>query len=635
MSNRPTLEECLDAAGAFNNPNNPNSGLPFVPGPFPGTTTPGLLYVPPEFCVGTYRITQDACAAIENKYQDQLVAEVLSISGAPVNIFKLLGVHEQGKLINVVGSGRAIGTGNTSMAFELSSEWASPQLGLAVLQTPAYIGYDFGIRKTSYDQPENAPGVPAAQHITSIRIKQNSDLTTRALQVRIDRSNGAFFSDPLKVTASFPTSSGKGGIGAFRHGEHSQLGAFMVFATSPTKFTVAFTSTTATTVLGEAIVGKQFAAAEGSFTIVAGLVPFAANDSFMMPIEMEWLRVDVVNLPNIEAPALIRIKQSAAARYWRLVPTSFAGASTNKSWVVERLELFDYQATRLDDIQDSLFMENRDRDYAKASVQIRAQYTPFDAVSDLSKFGFQMADIYSFTVSFAEMVRSLGRPIVVGDVLEIPSEIQYDQNLRPVRKFLEVTDTGWAADGYTTGWMPIIYRFQAQQLIPGQEHRDLLGTIDTQKYVIDDGRFFGGIEQIQTQPLTLTERNEGEAIKQVPEKGINTREEASGMNRFGQPGSYDGVGLYVEDGLPPDGNTFETGFNKLPDVAGVQDGTYFRLEYPPNLQLAARLYKFSAIKNKWLFVEQDRRAANSSHTPSQRAILNMDTKLSPTTKKIS
>lgn len=606
-----------------------------VPGPFPGTTLPGNPYIPPDLCEGTYRITQDACSVIENNYQQQIAASALDISGAPLNIFKLLGIHEQGKLINVVGSGRALGTSDTSMAFdELDQEWASQERGLAVLQIPAFIGYDFGIRKTSYGQPENAPGQPASQHITSFRIKQNAVANTRALQVRVDRSNGEFFSDPLKITMSFGAGAGKGGIGNFLPGVKSRAGNFMVFATSPTKFEVAYTTPTGTSFLGQAVVDRQFNSVEGSFTINQGLIPYELNDSFMMPIEMRWMRVDVVNLPNVESPALVRIKQSAASRYWRLVPTSFAGAMANSSWVVEKLELFDFQATTLDDIQDSLFMENRDRDYAKASVQIKAAYTPFDAVSDLSKFGFQMADIYSFSVSFAQMVRSLGRPIVVGDVIELPSEIQYDQHLRPVRKFLEVTDTGWAADGFTTGWMPIIFRFQAQQLIPGQEHRDILGTINTQKYVIDDGRFFEGIEQIQTAPLTITEQNEAEALQAVPEKGTNVREQASGTNRFGQPGSYDGTGLYVEDGLPPDGAPFDTGFGKLPDVAGVADGSYFRLEYPPNLNLPARLYKFSAVKNKWSWIETDRRASRSAHTPSQRAIFDLENKVSLTTKKI-
>lgn len=636
---RATLEECLDAAGSFNNPETPNSGLPTIPPaitptPDAGTTIPGGTYIPPEYCIGTYQLSADICSITEGTYQESIAASALSISGAPLNVFKLLGIHEQGKLIDLTGQGAPIGSNDTTFVFdELADEWASDEVGMAVLQKPTFIGYDFGVRRTSFGQLENAPGQPDAQHITSFRIKQGPSAPTRALQVRVDRSDGNFTVDPLKITAG-ATNAGNGSVGGFYPGVAPRDGAFMLFATSSTKFDVMYTAPGSTTILGEATVGKQFDSAQGSFTINAGSISFAQHDSFMVPVEKEWKRVDVVNLPNNAAANLIRIKQSAASRYWRIVPTSFAGASADEPWIVEKLELFDYEATRLDDVQDMLFMENRDRDYAKTSVQLRVHYTPFDAVSDLSKFGFQIADIYSFTVSFAEMVRALGRPIVVGDILELPSEMQYDQHLRPVRKFLEVTDTGWAADGYTTNWKPIIYRFQAQQLIPGQEHRDLLGAIDTQKYIIDDGRFFEGIEQIETLPLTAMEHNEAEARKAVPEKGTNIREQASGTNRFNQPGSYDGVGLYVQDALPPDGAPYTSGYHKLPDVAGVADGAFFRLEYAPHLKIPARLYKFSAIKNSWIFVESDKRNQRSSHKPSQLEILNMENTMSPTAKKI-
>ena len=635
---RTTLEECLDAAGSFNNPVTPNSGLPYAPPLGPGAVIPpggGGTYVPPEFCVGTYRLSQDVCAYTENTYQDAVAAEALNISGAPVNVFKLLGNHEQGKLIDLVGAGHAIGSsGDVANVFdELADSWVSSTTGLDVLQGPAYIGYDFGIRKTSFGEPENAPGAPDSQHITSFRIQQGPDATTRAMQVRVDRSDGNFTVNQFKITTS-NAQVGDGAVGGFRPGFGSRPGSFMLFADSPMKFTVMYTSNEGTSILGEATVGAQFNSPEGSFTINPGAVPFQSGDSFMVPVEMEWKRVDVVNLPNAAIGALIRIKQSAASRYWRIVPTSFAGASNGSPWVVDKLELFDYQATTLDDIQDPLFMENRDRDYAKSSIQLKAQYTPFDAVSDLSKFGFQMADIYSFTVSFADMVRALGRPIVIGDILEVPSEMQWDQHLRPVRKFLEVTDGGWAADGFTSGWKPIIYRFQAQQLIPGQEHRDLLGTADTQKYITDDFRFFEGVEQIETMGLTASEANEAEAVRAVPEKGTNVREQASGTNRFRQPGSYDGVGLYVEDGLPPDGAPYTTGFDKLPDVSKAKDGEYYRLEYAPQLNLPARLYKFSIVKNDWIYVETDRRAQRSAHRPSQLQILNMDTTMNPSSKKI-
>lgn len=616
----PTLPitECPDGAGTFNS--QPNGGIP------PNQPAPLNPYVPPQLCSGDFQISQGDCYTIENQYQESLAAENLNISGASINVFKLLGVHEQGKLVDVTGDGRAIASsGSPANAFDtLAAAWTSTETGINVLTAPAWIGYDFGPRKTTYGLPETVPFTPAAQHITSFRIGQPGPVRVR--QVRVERSTGGYKIDPTEVLFS---GSGNGAITNFKAGIDSRPGAFMLVALTSTTFSASFTSSSGTSFIGVATVGQQFNSSQGSFTVAAGTIPFSVGDFFTAPVQLDWYRVDVVNLPDVPS-ALISIKQSSASRYWRLVPTVFVGGPAD-AWVVDKLELFDYQATRLDNIQDTFWMENRDRDYATTSIQLKAAYTPFDGMGDLSKFGFQIADVYTFTLSFAEMVRSLGRPIVVGDVIELPSELQYDHNLKPVRKFLEVNDVAWSAEGFTTGWKPVMYRVTAQQLIPGQEHRDILGTIDTQKYIVDDGSFFDGIEQIQTAQLTITENNQTEAEQKVPEKGTNVRELASGMDMAYRPGTYDGRGKYVEDGLPPDGQSYETGF-KLPDVAGQTDGSFFRLEYPPEMKIAARLYKFNAVKNKWLFVETDRRGDRSAHKPSQRAIMDLVDKRSLTDK---
>lgn len=620
----PTLTTCPDAAGSFNNPNDPTGGIT------PPPKAPLNPYVAPDLCVGDWSLTNNYNTTEENLYQESLAAENLNISGAEVNIFKLLGIHEQGKLLDLTGAGQALGSGTPALAFDdLTIAWTSAETGAAVTQT-AYLGYDFGIRKTSYGQPEVAPDANNVMHITSFRIQQSANIATRALQVRIDRSNGGYKIDPLKIQFS---GAGTGGLGSFIAGPSPKPGTFMALATSPTLFTVMFTGAGGTSTLGFATVGQRFNSPIGSFTISPGLAPFTAGDMFSAPVELDWLRVDVVNLPNLATPALVRIKTSAPSRYWRLVPLSFSGALTASPWIVEKLELFDFQQTRLDDIQDTLYLENRDRDYAKASIHVKAAYQPFDAMGDMSKFGFQIADMYTFTTSFAMMVSSLGRPIVVGDIIELPSEMQYDHNLRPVRKFLEVSDVSWSSEGYTTSWKPILYKFTAQQLIPSQEHRDILGTADTQKYTIDDAKFFEGIEQIQTAPLTTTEANKQDALTAAPEKGTNVREYASGTDKTNAPGTYDGRGYFVEDGLPPDGAPYTTGF-KLPDVGTATDGEFFRLEYDPQLKIAARLYKFSALKNKFIFVETDRRSEQSSHRPSQLEILNRTQTMSLTSKGI-
>lgn len=628
---RTTLDDCADAAGSFNNPNIPGNGIPGTassPSPSPSP------YVPPELCIGEWSLT-DESSKNSSLYQESLAAENLNVSGAAVNVFKLLGVHEQGRLVDLTGQGSAVSSsGSASLAFDsLAAAWISfSETGIDVVQRPSFIGYDFGPRMTSYGQPESVPETNNTLHVTSFRITQPS-ASNRALQVRVDRSNGGYKVNPLNVNF---TGVGNGGVGSFNTGFAPRPGTFMIVSSTPTLFAVTFISSSGATPLGVATVGVRFNSPIGSFLISPGLIPFSAGDMFTMPIELDWHRVDVLNLPNIDTPVTVRVKQSSPSRFWRLVPLSFTGVmSPSAPWIVDKLELFDYQQTRLDDIQDSLYMENRDRDYSKTSIQIKAAVTPFDAASDLSKFGFSIADVWTFTTSFATMVKALGRPIVVGDVLEIPFEMQYDHNLRPVRKFVEVSDVSWAADGFTTNWDAILYRFQAQDLIPSQEHRDILGTVDTQKYIIDDGSFFAGVEQIQTAPLTVSEKNEQDAITAVPEKGTSTREQASGTNRFNQPGTYEGVGPYVEDGLPPDGLPYETGFGKLPDVSGAQDAAYFRLEYDPKLKIPARLYKFSGVKGKWIFVETDRRTERSAHRPSQLEILDRTETMSLTTKRIT
>lgn len=619
MSSKLPITICPDGVGSFNNPGNSNGGLPPPVEPSP--------YVPPDPCVGEWDLLNTG----DDRQQEQYAEEQLNISGAPLNVFKLLGIHEQGKLIDLVGNGHAL-NGSAAVFDSLAPSWVSVQTGSNVVGQ-AWIGYDFGVLKTTYGQSAYAPDQVATQHITSFRITQPV-ANRRALQVRVERSNGGYKAGPQLLSPTpVPGAPPKGTVVNFNAGTGATPGMLMLTALGAGSFSVYFLGQTAE-LLGIAIVGQRFNSTIASFTVMPGTSPFVVGDMISMQIELDWYRVDVVNLPDAAGPILIRLKQSSPSRYWRIVPLSFSGVTLGEPWEVDKLELFDYQTTRLDDVQDQVFLENRDRDYARQSIQLRAAYQPFDSVSDLSKFGFQITDTYSFTIGFAAMVRLLGRPIVVGDVIELPSELEYDHNLRPVRKFLEVSDVGWAADGYSTQWRAFIFKFQASQLIPSQEHRDLLGTVDTQKYAIDDSTFFDGIQQLQTGQLTSNEAINEEARLAAPEKGTDTREFASGTNRFNEPGTYDGTGVYVEDGLPPDALPYTEGF-VLPDVAGQQDGTYFRLNYDPKMKIASRLYKFTALKNKWIYVETDRRGERSSHKPSQREIFNQPIVQSLTTKRIT
>ena len=119
----PSVAKCADANGYLNNPDDDN-GLKLV-----------LPYIAPELCIGDFTLTQGDCADTENKLQEENAAQVLAISGAPVNIFKYLGIHEQGKLIDLVGRGKAIGSEDVSPVYStILGDWASNATGINVIK---------------------------------------------------------------------------------------------------------------------------------------------------------------------------------------------------------------------------------------------------------------------------------------------------------------------------------------------------------------------------------------------------------------------------------------------------------------------------------------------------------------------
>lgn len=582
-----------------------------------------------EPCVGTWRLGSDtACGANDTKLANQYVVETLEISGAPINVFKLLGVHEQGKLIDLTGNGNPLHGGTsadttvTNVFTVGGNTWKSSQVGAAVTQTPAFIGYDFGTKKTQQGNEKYRASQPVVNRISSIRLQQSATASRRASQLKIERSDGTF-----SVKNKNYLGNGDGQLVDISAGINATEDRILITAISPTQFQVASLKLGQ---LGIADLNKQFVSMQCIFTITGGNTPFTANDMFMFDLSLNWLRVDIVNVPNNEAINLISFKNAVPSRYWRFVPVMFAGSTLNEPWEIVRLELLDYETTSIDNVQDIFFLENRDRDYAQTSMTIRCQYSPFDPLGDMGKFGFNILDQYAFTCAFSSMVEKLGRPIIIGDVLEVCPEAAYDHNMNVVKKYLEVTDAGWSAEGYSPGWTPLIYRFTAQQLIPSQEHRDIIKTVAAQKYSIDDSDFFSGISQVITGNLTSSENIAVEAKNAVPETGSDSSTIASGTSLYTpdpikeKKGSYDGRDLYIEDGLPPDGKPYGEGY-KLPDMDSCQDGEYFRLIYAPELKVPARLYQFSLYKRKWIYIETDRRAENSSHKPSAQKMLSSST----------
>lgn len=331
-----------------------------------------------------------------------------------------------------------------------------------------------------------------------------------------------------------------------------------------------------------------------------------------------WTRVDIISIPISTEPQTISIKYSAPAQIWRIVPLIFNGGATDP-WVVLSLQMMNYTQTSLTNVEDYILLENRDRSYATASIQLLAYYDLIEISTELTKFGIDIPSQYIFTFSFAQMINSLGRPIVVGDILEIPSEGQYDQNLKLVRKYLEVTDASWSQQGYTPGWLPIMFRVTAQPALASQENINLFksdqgyNSMSDQDFNIDNSPL-----NLLTQDTTAEIVAESEEL--TPYTGSDVSSIQSGMSDLfgGVKGSYDGRDIGVEDGMPPDNASYTEGptFPTSP-----VDQAYHRMTYP-NTNIPVRLYQFSLLKNRWIYLETDRRRTPSSMKPSIQRLIN-------------
>ena len=131
------------------------------------------------------------------------------------------------------------------------------------------------------------------------------------------------------------------------------------------------------------------------------------------------------------------------------------------------------------DIQDVLFMENRDRVYDTTIYELRGTYNVGDQDFDLSQFGlFLSADTLFITFHTNDMVERLGRKLRSGDVLELPhlnDDLLLDATAKSINKFYVVQDASRAAEGFGPTWWPHLWRVKCTPLNDAQEYRSILG----------------------------------------------------------------------------------------------------------------------------------------------------------------
>lgn len=500
----------------------------------------GNGFVSPSNFDLTCRPFQLTDQANDNKFVEGVVEETLNIGGAVLNVYNLLGIHEQSKLVDCTGKGDPISGGQlpnypSSHAFDtFVTEWRSIQRGGDAIGASSHIGYDFGNIKTNDDsRPMYGTETAIFKHITALAIKQSGNPLRRVTRARVERSQDG----------------------------------------------------------------------------------------------ITWYGVAVVILPDDDCFNTILLKDSVPSRYWRVRALDFTGGD-NDVWGVQALQLYhEYTATNVDNIQDKIFLENRDRDYNTDPITIKGYYDLVDVTTELTRFGIELpSQSLYITVSFNACVTAFGRPLVIGDIIEVPSEAQFSAKMEKIDKWLEVTDVGWSTEGYTPGWNPTLLRIIAQPAYVSQETQDIFGDLAASKDAtgLKDGE--DGNSAVFQDFFDVTQTIDAHAKDAVPQKGA---EGSSAVRQYEQEEIDDAdtagndhltrtglnpTGLYVEDGMPPNNAPFSeaTDFPSAP-----VHGDYHRLVYEGLAKdVQPRLYRFSVAKNKWVFLETDRRSEYDESKPT-------------------
>lgn len=137
-----------------------------------------------------------------------------------------------------------------------------------------------------------------------------------------------------------------------------------------------------------------------------------------------------------------------------------------------------YDAVKETNIQDLLFLENRDRKYDADVYTMRAVYNVQDIDFDLSQFGlFLSNDTLFMTIHINSSVKTLGRKIMSGDVIELPhltDEYALNDYDVALKRFYVVEDVNRAAEGFSQTWYPHLYRLKLKQIYDTQEYKDIL-----------------------------------------------------------------------------------------------------------------------------------------------------------------
>ena len=282
-----------------------------------------------------------------------------------------------------------------------------------------------------------------------------------------------------------------------------------------------------------------------------------------------------------------------------------------------------YDAVKETNIQDMLFLENRDRKYDSSIYTLRGIYNVQDIDFDMSQFGlFLQNDTLFMTMPITTSVKTLGRKVMPGDVFELPhlkDEYALNDFNVALKRFYVVEDINRAAEGFSQTWYPHLYRIKLKQIYDSQEFkeilqkdagagdgktlRDVLSTFEKEMQInnavvaqAEEDTKKSGYETKNLYTLQVDDKGKPELVT-TDTSTLDTTTHNTLADRINQTPDKSGYdGYLLGDGLAPNGEVFGFGIS-FPSAS--DKGDYFlRTDFLPN-----RLFRYDG--GRWVKMEDN------------------------------
>lgn len=281
-----------------------------------------------------------------------------------------------------------------------------------------------------------------------------------------------------------------------------------------------------------------------------------------------------------------------------------------------------YATTSVTNIQDLLFLENRDRIYDTEIYRIRGLYNVQNVDFNLSQFGlFIDSDTIYMTVHINDIINTIGRKPMSGDVFELPhlrDEFALNEFDFGLPRYYVIDDVGRATEGFSSTWYPHLYRLKCKKIVDSQQFADILNqqALDANGNPVENTTLRDLLSTRNTE-LAINAKVLAQAELDAPKSGYETRQFytlavdpitgkplldtadqgiidastdlnfASDVNQVPERSGY--TGYLIGDGFPVNGYSFGHGI-QFPSNPILND-FFLRADFLPN-----RLFKFDGVR---------------------------------------